>query len=164
MSCLECNVGLEEMKTAISQKQTHNQAVRGFQPDVDPLSPREPIRRSIFSDCECSAVRAADGIWEEWGAIYSKQIFYLWQVMERATTVRRFNKGAQTNSGRTRLKWERLTSAWLWNEPWSHRLVYSGRLCIFGCMVEWNTLQPLIFSKGKDARNTIFKQTLLATS
>lgn len=40
----------------------------------------------------------------KWGAIYSKQIFYLWQVMERATTVGRFNKGAHTNPGRTRLK------------------------------------------------------------
>lgn len=69
----------------------------------------------------------------EWGAIYSKQIFYPWQVMERATTVWRFNKSAQTNSGRTRLKWERVTSAWLWNKPWSHQLVYSGKLWIFGC-------------------------------
>ena len=33
----------------------------------------------------------------ERGAIYSKQIFYPWQVMERATTVWRFNKSAQTN-------------------------------------------------------------------
>lgn len=31
----------------------------------------------------------------EWGAIYSKQIFYPWQVMESATAVWQFNKSAQ---------------------------------------------------------------------
>ncbi len=82
----------------------------------------------------------------EWGAIYSKQIFYPWQVMERATTVWRFNKTAQTNAGRTRLKWVRVTSVWLWNKPWSHQLVYSGKLCIFGCTRWVEKLFNLLYS------------------
>lgn len=50
----------------------------------------------------------------ECGAIYSKQIFYVWQVMER---VWRVNRSTQTNSGKTRRKWDKVTSAWFWTSP-----------------------------------------------
>ena len=71
---------------------------------MDPPSPQEPIR-GLFLEVVSAAQFGQQMVFErEWGAIYSKQIFYPWQVMERATTVWQFNKSAQTNSGRTRLK------------------------------------------------------------
>lgn len=86
-----------EMKTAISQKQTHKQAMRGFKADVDPCLFRSQSE-GLFLEVVSEAQFRQQMVFEsEWGAIYSKQIFYPWQVMERATTVWRFNKSTQTN-------------------------------------------------------------------
>lgn len=133
MSCSVCNVGLEETKTSISQKQICEQALRGFRLMWTPRLLRSQSG-GLFLELVSAVQFGQQMVFErEWGAIYSKQIFYLWQVMERATTVWRFNKSAQTYSGRTRLKWDTVTSAWLSDKPWSHRLVYFGKLYIFGC-------------------------------
>ena len=101
---LACDVGLEETKTAISQKQPHKQALRGFSLMWTPRLLRSQSG-GLFLEVVSEAQFGQQMVFErELGAIYSKQIFYPWQVMERATTVWRFNKSAQTNCGRTRLK------------------------------------------------------------
>lgn len=85
------------MKIAISQKQTYKQPLRGFKPDVDPRLLRSQSG-ALFLETVSVELFGQQMVFErERGAIYSKQIFYPWQVMERATTVWRFNKSAQTN-------------------------------------------------------------------
>lgn len=94
----------------------------------------------------------------EWGTIYSKQIFYPWQVMERATTLWRFNKRAQAKAGRTRLKWDRVTSQWLWNADFGKNEPRKLVICLLWQIIylwmqneDSNTRHPLIFSKREDS-------------